>query len=192
MPALLSRLETSSLISNQRSGIPAFAALGVVGFAICFSTANGAFAQQDACEQFNWPVKREQAAFAASDLTSVQSGAKLDALPELGIIIALKPNAEVNFAVPPGRQPKNATSSGGVITIANVPKAGSYQVTSSAEGWIDVIQDGKALPASDHTGRRDCADVRKSVRFALQPGELTLQLSGVDSKSVKIAILPAE
>jgi hypothetical protein len=83
-------------------------------------------------------------------------------------------------------------SSGGVISISNLPKAGSYQVTTSAEGWIDAVQNGKAVGAAAHTGRRDCADVRKSVRFDLQPGAVTLQLSGVDSKSIKVAVLPAQ
>jgi hypothetical protein len=33
-----------------------------------------------------------------------------------------------------------------------LPRDGSYQVTLSAEGWIDVIQNGKAAAA--HTGKR--------------------------------------
>ena len=76
--------------------------------------------------------------------------------------------------------------------IPKVPKAGLYQITASAEGWIDVIQDGKALASSAHSGRRDCPDVRKSVRFDLQTGAVTIQFSGVDSKFIKLAILPAE
>ena len=96
------------------------------------------------------------------------------------------------YALPPGRQPKIASSSGGFLVVSNVPKPGQYQITASAEGWIDVIQDGKPLASTAYSGRRDCPDVRKSVRFDLQSGAVTIQVSGVDSKLVKLAILPAE
>ena len=98
----------------------------------------------------------------------------------------------VPYALPPGRQPKIANSYGGFVLISNVPKAGQYQITASAEGWIDVIQDGKPLASMAHSGRRDCPDVRKSVRFDLQSGAVTIRVSGVDLKLVKLAILPAE
>jgi hypothetical protein len=193
MPLRLSNLQTSWLLLAKLWGIAVFAAFAFFAFASFFLDTKPAAAQDTpACEQFNWPVKREQAAFAATDLRVVPSGATLDALPERGIILALKPNTQVTFALPPERQPKNAESSAGVIAISNVPKAGSYQVTTSAEGWIDAVQNGKAVAATAHTGRRDCADVRKSVRFDLQPGTVTIQLSGVDSKSVKVAVLPVQ
>jgi hypothetical protein len=79
-----------------------------------------------------------------------------------------------------------------VVVISNVSKAGSYQVTASAEAWIDVIQDGKSLASTAHSGRPHCPDVRKSVRFDLQTGAVTIQVSGVDSKLIKLAILPAD
>lgn len=96
------------------------------------------------------------------------------------------------YALPPGRPPKIAKSSGGLVVISNVQQAGPYQITATAEGWIDVVQDGKALASTAHSGRRDCPDVRKSVRFDLQTGAVTIQVSGVDSKLIKLAILPVE
>jgi hypothetical protein len=78
------------------------------------------------------------------------------------------------------------------FVISNVSKAGSYQVRASAEAWIDVIQEGKSLASTAHSGRRDCPDVRKTVRFDLQTGAVTIQVSGVDSKLIKLAIPPAE
>src|SRR5258706_2728301 len=192
MPLRLSNLQTSWSLLAKLWVIAFFAAFAFSAFASFFLDTKPAAAQDPACEQFNWPVKREQAAFATTVLPVIPSGATLDALPERGIILALKPNTQVAFALPPARQPKNADSSSGVIAISNVPKAGSYQVTTSAEGWIDVAQNGKAIAATAHTGRRDCADVRKSVRFDLQPGAVTIQLSGVDSKSVKVAVLPVQ
>ncbi len=85
-----------------------------------------------------------------------------------------------------------ANSSGGFVVISHIPKTVPYQITASAEGWIDVIQHGKALTSTAHSGRRDCLDVRKSVRFDLHSGAVTIQVSGVESKLIKLAILPVE
>ena len=145
-----------------------------------------------ACDEFTWPVKREQTLFASKDLQHVASGATLASFPDRGIALELQPHDSAAYALPPGRQPKIANSSGGFVMVSNVPKAGQYQITASAEGWIDVIQHGKPLASTAHSGRRDCPDVRKSVRFDLQSGAVTIQVSGVESKLIKLAILPVE
>jgi len=109
MPLRLSNLQTSWSLLAKLWGIAFFAAFAYFAFASFFLDTKPAAAQDTpACEQFNWPVKREQAAFTATDLRVVPSGARLDALPERGIILALKPNTQVAFAIPPERQPKNA------------------------------------------------------------------------------------
>ena len=164
-----------------------------VAAALAFAPGKPASAEDmSACDQFTWPVKREQALFGSKDLLHVASGATLASFPDRGIALELQPHDKVAYALPPGRQPKIANSSGGFFVVSNVPKAGQYQITASAEGWIDVIQDGKPLASTAHSGRRDCPDVRKSVRFDLQSGAVTIQVSGVDSKLVTLAILPAE
>ena len=129
-----------------------------------------------ACDQFAWPIKREQALFASKDLQHVASGTTLDSVPDRGIALELQPHDTAPYVLAPSRQ----------------PKIGSYQVTASAEAWIEIIQDGKSLASTAHSGKRDCPDVRKSVRFDLQTGAVTIQVSGVDSKLIKLAILPAE
>ena len=164
-----------------------------VAAALAFAPGTPASAEDmSACNQFTWPVKREQALFGSNDLQHVASGATLASFPDHGIALELQPHDLVTYALPPGRQPKTANSSGGFVVISNVPKAGQYQITASAEGWLDVIQDGKPLASTAHSGRRDCPDVRKSVRFDLQSGAVTIQVSGVNLKLVKLAILPAE
>ncbi len=90
------------------------------------------------------------------------------------------------------RKPKNDNSFGGVLTFASPSKPGVYQVTLSSEAWIDVIQNGKSLKSTAHSGKHDCPGVRKSVRFELQAAPVTVQLSDVPSDTIKIAILPAE
>ena len=161
--------------------------------ALSLAGARPASAQDVApCDQFAWPVKREQALFASKELQHVASGATLDEFPDHGIALELQSHDAVPYTLPPGRPPKIANSSGGVIVISDVPKAGPYQITASAEGWLDVIQDGKALASTAFSGRRDCPGVRKSVRFDLHAGAVTIQVSDVESKLIKLAILPAE
>jgi hypothetical protein len=145
--------------------------------------------EKPACEQFEWSVQREQALFGAPDLKTAPSGAKLEAD---GAALQLLPNATVPFVLPPARQPKTADSFGGVITFTNVPKVGTYQVTLSTEAWIDVIQDGKSIESTAHSGKRGCANIRKSVRFDLKPGEVTIQVSGAPANLIDLAVLPAE
>ncbi len=177
--------------SNARLG-NYFLAVAVIA-ALPFATAKPAVAQDlAACDQFAWPVKREQALFASNGLQHVASGATLASFPDRGIALELQPHDAVPYKLPPGRPPKIADSSGGLVVISHVPKAGPYQITASTEGWIDVIQDGKPLASKAHSGRRDCLDVRKSVRFDLQSGALTIQVSGVESNLIKLAMLPAE
>jgi hypothetical protein len=147
--------------------------------------------EKPACEQFDWPVKREQALFGAPGLSPAASGAKLGSIGS-GFALELQPHASVAFILPPERQPKSPESFSGVISFARVPKAGLYQITLSAEAWIDVIQDGQAVKSTAFSGKRGCPDVRKSVRFELKPGGLTIQLSGAPEKTVKLAVLPGE
>jgi hypothetical protein len=177
---------------NPGRGTCVFAAALIAG--LSFTAARTASALDiAACDQFAWPIKREQALFASKDLQHVASGTTLDSVPDRGIALELQPHDTAPYVLAPSRQPKIANSSGGLVVISNVSKAGSYQVTAaSAEAWIEIIQDGKSLASTAHSGKRDCPDVRKSVRFDLQTGAVTIQVSGVDSKLIKLAILPAE
>ncbi len=162
-----------------------------LGLSLAFLSAGPLKAQdKPACQQFEWSIGREQALFDAAGLTPVPSGSKLDNIGS-GVALQLQPNASVAFILPPERQPKQSDSFGGVVFFADVPKAGLYQVTLSGEAWLDVIQDGKALASTAHSGKRGCEAVRKSVRFELHPGALTVQLSGSTAKTIKVAVLPA-
>lgn len=169
--------------------------LFAVAVAAASLAAKPASAQEiAACGQFAWPVNRELALFASSNLPQAASGATLEFSSDHGASAALElqPNDAVPFVVAPSRRPKTENSFGGLVMISNIPKAQVYQVTISGEGWIDIIQDGKALASTGHSGRRDCPSVHKSVRFDLQPGTATVQVSGTLEKSIKLAILPAE
>jgi hypothetical protein len=185
MPWPSSSLRMSSLVLNKLK----YAIAAAFGLSLAASAA----AAQDngACGQFDWPVRREQALFSAPDLKTAESGSNAGSLAGGAIALELKPHADAAYVMPPARQPKTAGSYGSVIG-ATVPKAGTYQVTASAEAWIDVIQNGKAVASIAHTGKRDCPGIRKSVRFILEPGAVTIQISGATSASIKLALLPAE
>src|SRR6516162_2277043 len=126
------------------------AAFGVIlaSLALGFSGAKLLHAQdRPACEQFEWSIKREQALFGTPAVNPAASGSKLDSIGG-SFTLELQPHASVSLVLPPERQPKSADSFSGVISFANVPKAGLYQITLSTEAWIDVIQDGQAVKST--------------------------------------------
>lgn len=146
------------------------------------------------CESFAWPLKTELEWMAAGDVEAVASGATLTAPPAKAIAITLQPMESVTFAVPSSGKPKGdpATSFAGTLNFDSVAAAGLYQVSMSRVGWIDVVQNGKTLATEAHSGKSDCIGLRKSVRFNLDAGALSIQLSGVPDSTVKIAIRRAE
>jgi hypothetical protein len=145
-----------------------------------------------ACEQFRWPINRELELFRDPYLEMVFSGAALGSVPDKGLVLELQPHVTVDYVLAPGGEPKADDSFAGLLLINNVPKAGTYQVTLSQDAWIDLIQDGKALPLSAETIDRNCSDARKSMRFRLESGPLTVQVSGASSNVIKLAISSVE
>ena len=143
------------------------------------------------CAKFKWPIARELSAFAAPNLPAVAAGQPLPA--GMGAVtLELQPQASVSFAKPPGRKPKVDPAFAGVFPMGPIATAGGYQVTLSDEAWIDVVQNGKEIRSSGFSGQPECPGVRKSVKFALQPGPATLQVSGAATDKLKVDILPAE
>jgi hypothetical protein len=59
-------------------------------------------------------------------------------------------------------------------------------------GWVDVIQDGKALKPTAHSGKSDCDGVRKTIRFNLDPGPFIVEFSNIKKDSIKFAIRQAD
>ena len=68
-----------------------------------------------------------------------------------------------------------------------IPKAGLYEVTLSREAWMDVIQNNARAKSRNVSRQRDCAAMRKSVRFDLAAGPAALQISGVDNPAIAFA-----
>jgi hypothetical protein len=61
-------------------------------------------------------------------------------------------------------------------------------VTVSRDVWIDVFENGTRLSVVGSSEAKGCVGVRKSMRFALAPGDLVLvQISGASQPSIKVA-----
>ncbi len=139
------------------------------------------------CAKFKWSVARERAWFLAGP-KSVAAGA--DVAPGAGYAVDLVPVESAGFVAPPERAPKAGTF-GGVLRIT-LAKPGAYDVTVSAEAWIDVVQNGASVKSSDFSGQKACPGVRKSVRFDLSAGAATLQISNAQDAAIMLAAAPAE
>ena len=140
------------------------------------------------CGKFKWSIAREQVALTAPGLPTIGSG---QPLPATGASVTLQPQSKVAFEAPPARKPKVDPAYAAVLTLPPVT-AGTYEVTLSDEAWIDVRQDGKDIRSSGFSGQPDCPGIRKSVKFDLQPGPATVQISGASVPSIKVDVLAVE
>ncbi len=51
-----------------------------------------------------------------------------------------------------------------------VAAAGAYRIAIDAGFWLDVVNDGKSLPAQDFNGQRQCVGPHKIVVYELPAG----------------------
>jgi hypothetical protein len=144
-------------------------------------------AEPSGCDKFKWPLMHEQAALSAAS-THVESGAALpfDAAAQL----RLAPFAEAKLDMPPERAPKLAPSYAGAVTLDAPAAAGTFKVSLSDEGWIDVIQDGRFVKPVAFSGATDCQSLRKSVKFPLAAKPATIQLSNVKGSEISLIVSP--
>lgn len=142
------------------------------------------------CEAFKWPLDKERAAFDAAGLEKVDSGAAHGPLTEQAFALTLVPAKDVAFTIPPAK--KKNDGFGGLVAFAAPERPGVYQVTLSGEGWVDLVQEGKALRTSDHSGAKNCPGLRKSVRFMLGATPVVLQISDAVADTIKVGIRPVE
>lgn len=169
--------------------------IGLLALAAAFAAASSARAADAAgCSEFMWPLATEIAWFEADASEKVASGATLAALPEgKAIELALEPAAKATLPVKPTSTPKaeDAEKFVGAVTIEGFPQPGAYQVAISASGWIDVVQNGTPLESIAHTGSPNCDVLRKSVRYEVGAGPVSIQVSSVPKDTIRIAVRPA-
>lgn len=148
---------------------------------------------EDACNQFIWPLETERAWFRSQDVIPLKSGDTFATPPnDKAISLRLRPATSIELPAPPTNTPKaeDAERFAGFVSFKNIPE-GHYQVAISDHGWLDVVQDGKALESTGHTGSPKCSDLRKSVRFEMAPGPFAVQVYGARGDTIRIAIRPA-
>ena len=171
---------------SSRSG-----ALAVCGLLLLHPGA--AWAQDQACSGFNWPVDTELGLMSAADPEAVASGGAIAGVPGKAVLLILKPSRAEALPVVSGvkKQAVGGDSFSGWFKITNIEKAGIYHVSLSRDGWIDVAQNSKLVDSSGFTGKRECTVLRKSVRYELAAGETLVQLVGVPSDTIKVTVRPA-
>lgn len=166
----------------------------LIGTALLITTVSAHAAETGGCESFDWPLATEISWMTSNDHLSLKSGDEVDAIPDKAIKLALLPEGDVKFALAPSGASKSKPTPayGGTLEIGKIAEAGLYQVTISNRGWIDLVQADTTLATVAHTGKSDCATVRKSLRFEVKSGPAVLQLSGVPSPDITVAIRRAE
>jgi hypothetical protein len=140
------------------------------------------------CDDFKWPIAAEQEALTAPTIPALEAGGALSygAAARLQLV----PFADAKLVLAPERAAKFSPSYAGAFALAAPAAAGTYLVTLSAGGWIDVVQDGKFVKPTAFGDPKDCAGVRKSVKFPLAAAPTTLQLSGVGEREVSVIVTP--
>jgi hypothetical protein len=140
------------------------------------------------CDKFKWPLDKERATLTGTDLPKIVSGTQVPFSIPFGAIVALKPFADAKLPTPPELAPKSPDSFAGFFQVPAPKKAGSYKITLSAEGWIDVAQSGQTAKSTAFSGALGCDGIRKSVKFDLAAAPFTVELSSVKADEIKLAV----
>ncbi len=140
------------------------------------------------CDKFKWPLDKERATLTGTDLPKLKSGDKAAFPIPFGATLALASFDDAKLPTAPERTPKDPSSFAGYISVQAPAKAGTYKITLSAEGWIDVVQNGAEVKSGAFSGALGCEGIRKSVKFDLAQAPFTLELSSVKSDAINLTI----
>lgn len=166
---------------------------GLTAIVLLAATGLASAAGTGGCDAFKFPVATELQWMRAPETDAAASGASLPAPPAKAITLTLAPTPSVTFAVQPAKtKGKPEETFAALVNFAGTASPGLHQVSLSGSGWIEVIQNGKALPAVAYSGISDCESLHKSVRFDLAAGPFSVQLSDVSVASIKITIRKAD
>ena len=162
--------------------------LAIIVLVACAISAPALAQEPVGCDKFKWPLDKERATLNGTDLPKIASGASVTFPIPFGTIVALVPFAEAKLPAAPERTPKSPDTFAGFFQAPAPKQPGSYKITLSAEGWIDVAQAGQAVKSTAFSGALGCEGVRKSVKFDLTAAPFTVELSGVKTDSIKLAV----
>ncbi len=136
------------------------------------------------CDHFKWSVAKEREWFAAPAALPAVNGSA-----ETGKAYTVTLSKDVKLPTASEKETRPGTF-GAVVQVPKVA-AGLYQITLSAEAWLDVVQNNALVHSSGFSGQRDCPGVRKSVRFGLAEGPTTIEISNAATDQIVMAIAPA-
>jgi hypothetical protein len=140
------------------------------------------------CDKFKWPLDKERATLNGTDLPKVTSGAQTRWPVPFATTVVLVLFTDAKLPMAPERMPKSPASFAGFVEVPTLSKAGTYKVTLSSEGWIDVIQNGQFVKSAAFSGAQGCDGIRKSVKFDLTASPFTIELSSVPADTIRIAV----
>src|SRR5262249_24212156 len=124
-------------------------------------------------------------ASGAAELKAATASPELEAarlMLDKPATVTLHTGNDVRFVMAPGKH-GDAGSLGGMLVV-DVREAGTYQVALSAGAWIDMVQDGAAIPSGDHGHGQGC----KMVSFTLKPGRHVIQLSANKEETIGVVV----
>ena len=157
-------------------------------FALWVGAAPALAEEPVGCDKFKWSLDKERATLTGSDLPKLASGNPAKWPLPFATLITLVPLADAKLPVAPERAPKSNNTFAGFIDVSAPRQRGTYKITLSAEGWIDLLQDGRRLKSITATGATGCEGVRKSVKFGLAAAPFTVQLSSIEGNSIGLVI----
>jgi len=99
----------------------------------------------------------------------------------------LSPGAKVHFGDGPKRAAEVGDNAG--LFAFSVDQPGTYRVALGSGGWVDVLENGKAVESPAHGHGPDCSGIVKMVDFPLKAGEHILQIEGSKEATVGILIV---
>jgi hypothetical protein len=170
--------------------IAALVALGLCA-AVLSPLAASNLGEGEPCARYAWPLDREAELLSRTDgAIGAHGGARWEQGVGHAFQLALSPGDTAEFILPPGRSPASEPWYGGAVELPAPSEGGTYQVTLSADAWIDVVQNGVLVPSSGFTGEADCP-VRKSVRFGLDAAPFVVQISGAARPDIRVVVTPA-
>ncbi len=146
----------------------------------------------DPCSAYKWDVSNEVRLFATPP-TAITAAA-ITPVPAISTgkhyALALQPQDTVQYTTPPSKKMLADGAFGGLLKFT-VERAGAYRVAIDAGFWLDVVHEGKSLPALDFNGQRQCVGPHKIVVYELPAGtELLLQIAAASESTARLTVTP--
>jgi hypothetical protein len=157
---------------------------------VCVFTGPAFALEPVGCDKFKWPLDKERATLNGTDLPKLMSADRVAWPIPWATTLALVPFADAKLPVAPERAPKSPETFAGFIQVVAPAQAGTYKVTLSSEGWIDVAQDGRVRKSLASSGATGCEGIRKSVKFELATAPFIIEISGATVHTIAIVVTP--